>query len=160
MHFISNFTRLAVVEVYNTMLSLQLDPRDLHEGDSLPQDPVTGVVGSVGFAGKISGTLYMKYSDKLACAVTERLIGVTPSSTADAEVTDVIGEITNMVSGTMKGQASKLGYHGWLSTPVILKGQDIYVDGKGAPISTFSRFHVPIINDALDVWVFAKLEEG
>lgn len=159
MHFISTFTRIAVAEVFDTMLSLKLEALETLEGADVPHGPLEGVVGSVGFAGKINGTLYMRYSDKLACSVTERLIGVTPVTAADSEVADVIGEIANMVSGTMKGQTSKQGYHGWLSTPMILRGSEIFLESKSAPISSMSRFRLPISNDRLEVWVFAKLED-
>lgn len=158
MHFISQFTQMAVAEVYSTMLNQTVEARDAEEGDATPRGPVNGLIGSVGFAGKINGTLYMLYSDRLACRVTEALIGVTASDADAPEVVDVIGEIANMVSGAMKGHTSKRGYPGWLSTPVILRGEGITLESKDAPIACFNRFHFPNWNEHLEVWVFAKLE--
>lgn len=159
MHFISQFTQLAVVEVYDTMLSQKVETKSTAEGEEIPHGPINGVVGSIGFAGKITGTVYMSYSDKLACRVTEALLGSPPENSEAPEVVDVIGEIANMVSGTMKGHTSKRGYPGWLSTPVILRGEDLTLESKGAPILSFNRFFLPAWGEELSVWVFARLEE-
>src|SRR5215510_668943 len=102
MHFVCDFTQKAVVAVYDTMLSLKVEPVEHVEGTAAPAGALKGMVGSVSFAGKITGVLYMNYTEPLALALTERLIGVRPKSWTEPEVGDVIGEIANMVSGDMK----------------------------------------------------------
>lgn len=158
MHFISDFTQKAVIEVYSTMLKLRAEPVSAQEAPNLPPAQMSGVVSSVGFAGKINGALYMHYNDSLACRVTENLLGSKPASSGDAEVGDVLGELSNMVAGQMKGHTSKLGYHGWLATPLLMRGENVVVESNDAPIAIYNRFRIPELNEELGVWVFAKLE--
>lgn len=158
MHFISDFTQVAVREVFETMLSLKVEPVRACSGLDMPSSHVTGVVSSVGMAGKITGTVYLHYSAPLACAITERMIGVRPARVQEPDVSDVVGEITNMVAGTIKRHTSQRGYDGWLSTPMVLLGDDIVVEGKGAPIAIFNLFRLPELNEELGVRVFVKIE--
>lgn len=160
MHFISEFTQKAVQEVYGTMLKLRLELLSTQELPELPPAQMSGVVSSVGFTGKINGALYIHYNDGLACRITEALIGVKPKSSGDAEVMDALGELSNMVAGAMKGHTSRLGYHGWLSTPLIMRGEQLTVEPKDAPIGACNRFKIPALGEELAVWVFAKLENA
>jgi CheY-specific phosphatase CheX len=157
MHFISDFTQMAVREVYSTMLTLDVETLRVCGGADMPAGDLSGILGSVSFAGKINGTLHMHYSAPLARAVVGRMLGCPPLDLEAPEVSDVIGEITNMVSGTMKRHTSMRGYDGWLSPPVILRGDHIAVEGKGAPIAIFNLFRIPALNEELGVRVFVKL---
>ena len=97
-------------------------------------------------------------TESLACKLTERLIGAKPKSWSEPEVTDLIGEITNMVSGDMKRRTAELGYNGLLAPPLIMQGDNIVVESKDAPISADNIFRIPELNEELRVRVFAKLE--
>ncbi len=158
MHFLSEFTQKAVAEVYSTMLGLTVQHVRTDESHCASPSGVNGLVSNVGFAGKISGGLYMNYADKLACDITERLIGMRPGSSEDAEVADVLGEITNMVTGTMKKHTSELGYNGWLSTPLIMRGDQITIESKDATVHSYNVFRIPDLDAEIGVWVFAKLQ--
>ena len=158
MHFVTDFTQKAVVEVYNTMLSLRVEVVSCHESPPLPAPVPSVIVGSVGYAGKINGAIYMYYSEKLACAVTEKLLGMTPSSSHDSEVGDVIGEIANMAAGDMKRRTSDMGYSGYLATPIIMRGEQVVVDPKDAPIDVYNVFRIPDLGETFAVRTFAKLE--
>lgn len=157
MHFLSDFTQKAVAEVFSTMLSLKVEPVKTDESVGSAPSGISGLVSNVGFAGKMSGGLYMNYNDKLACDVVERLLGSRPGSSDEGDVADVLGEITNMVTGTMKKHASEVGYSGWLSTPLIMRGEQIAVEPKDATIHCYNLFRIPDLGEELGVWVFAKL---
>lgn len=158
MHFVCDFTQKAVIAVYDTMLSLKVEPVSHSEGADIPQGGLIGMVGSVSFAGKITGALYMTYNESLACKLAERLIGEKPKSWAEPEVSDLIGEITNMVSGDMKRRTAELGFNGLLAPPLIMQGDNIVVESKDAPIVADNLFRIPELNEELRVRVFAKLE--
>jgi CheY-specific phosphatase CheX len=158
MHFVCDFTQKAVVAVYSTMLSLKVEPVQHREGAEMPAGNLSGMVGSVSFAGKITGAIYMTYTESLACKLTERLLGMTPKSWTEPEVTDLIGEIANMVSGDMKRRTAELGYNGLLAPPLIMQGDSIVVESKDAPICAYNLFRIPELNEELGVRVFAKLE--
>jgi len=158
MEFISESVQLAVKEVFSTMLNM--DVTDLHtrESATASSSEPAGVVGSVGMAGKINGTVYMSYSDKLACKLVEDMIGEAPRGVEQSEVTDVIGELANMVAGCVKRRTAEKGYNGLLVPPIVMLGGGIRVDPNDAPISIFRMFGVPNSDDALTVRFFAKLE--
>lgn len=158
MHFICEFTEKAVTEVFDTMLSLKVEPVRTFAGTDVPADRLSGIVGSVGFAGKINGVVHMHYPSSLACAITERMIGASPASVGEPEVADVIGELSNMISGLIKRQSGLRGYDGWLSIPMILRGDEILVEGKGAPLAFHSVFRIPEFREELGARVFVKLE--
>lgn len=158
MQFISDSVREAVIGVFDTMLSLQLTALDFAEGAALPPVSAAGIVGSVGMAGKINGTVYMSYTDQLACQIVEKLIGEAPANIDQPEVSDVIGELANMVAGDLKRRTSEKGYNGLLVPPVVMLGNGINIDPNGAPISIFRSFKVPNAAEPLTVRFFAKLE--
>ena len=159
MHFISEFIDNAVRSVYGTMLSADVEAVERKAGTDIPSVQLMGFVGSVSFAGKITGTLYMSYSELLACQVTERLLGEAPGSPNDPEVADVIGEIANMTSGDVTRQSSAKGYGGYLAPPMVMQGDNILVEPKGAPIALFNRYKIADFGDELSVRVFAKLQD-
>ena len=158
MHFVCDFTQKAVMNVYDTMLSLKVEPVRHAEGAEMPLGTISGMVGSVSFAGRITGAIYMNYSESLACKLAERLIGVKPKSWTEPEVTDLIGEIANMVSGDMKRRTAELGYNGLLAPPLIMQGDGIVVESQNAPIAAYNLFRIAELNEELGVRVFAKLE--
>lgn len=158
MHFVCDFTQKAVMAVYQTMLSLKVEPVEHAEGPAMPQDPLKGMVGCVSFAGKITGALYMNYTEPLTLALAERLIGFRPKNWGEPEVTDLIGEIANMVSGDMKRRTAELGYNGLLAPPLIMQGDSIVVEPKDATILAYNRFVIPELKEELRVRVFAKLD--
>ena len=158
MHFISEFTQKAVAEVFETMLNLQVEVIRTCAGTEMPQDRVSGVVGSIGMAGRINGTLHMHYSSELACAITERMMGSPPAGTHAPEVADVVGELSNMVCGTIKRHAAQRGYDAFQSLPTVLRGEHIMIEGKGAPIAIFNLFRITELRQELAVRVFIKLD--
>jgi chemotaxis protein CheX len=158
MHFVCDFTQKAVVNVYDTMLSLKVEPVRHAEGVEMPAGTISGMVGSVSFAGRITGAIYMNYNEALACKLVERLTGVKPASWTEPEVTDLIGEIANMVSGDMKRRTAELGYNGLLAPPLILQGEGIVVESQDAPVAAYHLFRIAELNEELGVRVFAKLE--
>ncbi len=157
MQFINDAVREAVIGVFDTMLSLRLEALEVAEG-ILPASTAAGIVGSVGMAGKINGTVYMSYPDRLACAIVEKMIGEAPAGVDQPEVTDVIGELANMVAGDLKRRTAEKGYNGLLVPPIVMLGNGINIDSNGAPISIFRSFRVPNSPEPLSVRFFAKLE--
>jgi CheY-specific phosphatase CheX len=158
MQFISDSIQQAVEEVFSTMLSMDAKVLETHEGANVPSAESIGVGGSVGMAGKINGTVYMSYSDKLACKLVEDMSGEAPSGVDQPLVTDVIGELANMVAGGMKRRTSEKGYNGRLVPPIVMVGRGIRVDPNDAPIAVFRSFSLPNTDERLTVRFFAKLE--
>jgi len=158
MHFICDFAQKAVAEVCSTMFTLEA--KTVHSGEGIENacGQFSGVVGSVSFAGKISGVVYIGLSDNLACSLAHRLLGERPTAANTPEVADLVGEIANMVSGDMKRRTAEIGYNGLLAPPVVMHGSKIVVEPRQAHIAAFNRFRISELNEEFSVQVFAKLD--
>ena len=66
---------LALIKTFQTMLSLKLESVDTHQLDSL-----TGLHmrGSIGFAGKVTGHVYLRMSSATAKAIAAGILGLAP----------------------------------------------------------------------------------
>jgi chemotaxis protein CheX len=145
-----------VPKIFETMASLKGIPGN---GDMDPPRPSTlhGITGSVSVSGKACGTVYAAFSKNLANAVTIRMLG--GDSPADDEVSDVIGEFTNMITGNLKSQLCDAGYACQLSIPTVMRGGDIAVEAKTAPICVRNTYYFEDLKEELVVLVFAKLDK-
>lgn len=113
-------------EVFSTMLSMTPETSDSKE---LPQtaNRVTGVVGMAGE--EIDGVLYLHLGDDLAVKAASAMLGIGPEDgLGEAEVNDVVGEITNMVAGGLKSHLNDLGAGCAMSTPGIIRGSSFVVE--------------------------------
>lgn len=89
------FISSAMNEVFDTMLSMNIELAD--EG---VQADVGGekIVGSVGFAGKAVGNVSIQVNEAFARSITAAMLGMEEDEIdGDEEVHDVIGELSNMV---------------------------------------------------------------
>lgn len=115
-----------LVDVFNTMLSM-----------TAVLQPATGlpafgerVSGSVGFAGEtVTGAVYLHLSSSLAKQVTAAMLGLPPEEIAgDADVNDVVGEATNMLTGGLKSWLCDAGAGCAMSTPAIIRGASFNIE--------------------------------
>ena len=144
-----------VPEVFQTMAGLTVTPRS---GDVDPQRPATlnGVTGSVSLSGKASGIVYTAYSPNLAKKVTVKVLG--GECPTEEEISDVVGEFTNMITGNLKSHLCDAGFPCQLSIPTVMRGVEISVVAKSAPICVRNTFFFEEIQEELVVLVFAKLD--
>jgi len=107
-------------EVFATMLSLETIPTTLSHPHHYPER----VTVSVGLGGEqITGALYLHMSADFARHAASSLLRVPLGElTQDAEVNDVIGELTNMVAGGLRSHLCDKGLACAISTPAIIRG--------------------------------------
>ncbi len=156
MHVISGFVRGAVCEVFSTMLQLEAIADEIDDA-SPPPINITGVSGQVSFTGKMKGSLYQNFSEKLAKMCACRILG--SETLPDMEVNDVVGELTNMVTGNLKSKMADKGFNCTLSIPTVIRGTSISIDSHDASISLHNLFRITELNEILIVQVFARLED-
>lgn len=137
------------------MLNLPLELVRESEELSAPIE-FNGVIGTVGFTGKMTGLLYLCMSERLANEAAARILG-GPASPED--VNDVIGELTNMVTGNLKSKMVDQGYNSVLSIPTVLRGEKIAVASLQAALTLMIELAVPSVSEKLNLYVFARLEE-
>jgi chemotaxis protein CheX len=144
-----------VPEVFLTMAGLKATHAG---GDEHPSQPSTlkGVTGSVSLSGKASGIVYTGFSQSLASAVAIRVLG--GESPSDEEISDVVGEFTNMITGNLKSHLCDASYPCQLSIPTVMRGGEISVVAKSATLCVRNTFYFEELQENLVVLVFAKLD--
>ncbi|MFZ5807449.1 MAG: chemotaxis protein CheX [Verrucomicrobiota bacterium] len=142
------------------MLNLEaVANEELEDKVALPVS-ISGISGSVSFAGKMNGVLYLNFSDETARKCAAHILGSDSKSISEAEICDVIGELTNMVTGNLKSKMTDKGFNCTLSIPSVLKSSEITVKSTQSSIEVYNEFKIDSMNTIVKVYVFARLEEA
>lgn len=108
------------------MLEPQAGPVALKDED-LAFGDVTGIVGMVGENFKAS--MAVTFTKPVILEITARMLGESITAIDDT-VIDMVGEITNMVTGGAKNLLSERGYDIGLATPVVITGDRHQINHK------------------------------
>jgi len=115
----------ATQEVFTTMI--MMDPKD----EFPMREPVSrfkcSITGMVGFAGTYSGVISIHCPVSLAMKITSNMLGMECDEVND-DLNDAIGEIANMLGGSVKQVLSKGGLDVKLSIPTVISGEDYTVN--------------------------------
>ena len=115
----------ATQEVFTTMI--MMEPKD----DFPMREPVSrfkcSITGMVGFAGTYSGVISIHCPVSLAMKITSNMLGMECDEVND-DLNDAIGEIANMLGGSVKQVLSKGGLDVKLSIPTVISGEDYTVN--------------------------------
>jgi len=129
----------ATREVFSTMV--MMDPKD----DYPLKDPVRrfqcSITGMVGFAGTYSGVISIHCPVALALKITSNMLGMECDE-VNEDLNDAIGEIANMLGGSVKQVLSKGGLDVKLSIPTVIAGEDYTVNSLSASDCVVIPFHV------------------
>ncbi|MCW3171382.1 chemotaxis protein CheX [Shewanella subflava] len=125
--FINPFL-VSLVNVISTMATMDLKPgkpqlksHDIAKGD------VSGLIGMVG--PKTKGSLSITFDEPLILEIMNKMLGEKPAS-INEEISDLVGEITNMVTGGAKNLLSDKGYDFNMATPVVVSGKNHTISHK------------------------------
>jgi chemotaxis protein CheX len=118
----------SLLDVLRTMAQTELTPGKprLKTDDRAPGD-VSGLIGMVG--PQTRGSFSITFEKGLALAIYGRMLG-NPHADLDDEVSDMVGEITNMVTGGAKRVLGEKGYDFDMATPVVVSGPNHTVSHK------------------------------
>lgn len=108
----------ATVSVFGKMLNCEITRATPATRDGC--QPLHEVSGIMGLQGNVSGTVVVSLSREAAVAATETMMGSKPTG-IDADVIDVVGEITNMVAGAAKAQLEELSMR--IGLPTVITGK-------------------------------------
>jgi flagellar motor switch protein FliN len=136
---IRNCVTDTLTETFDTMLSMQLSPVDTLEDPGLNEDRM---VGAVNFAGEVVGTVSLQVSRTYSKTVTAAMLGMASDEEIDEEtVRDVLGELTNILTGNLKTEFVDAGLSCIISTPHITTGSDFKIDplNIAPPLKLFFR---------------------
>lgn len=117
--FINPFLH-ALVNVLRTMCNLQPQVgKPVLKEDNFARGAVTGFIDLMGE--ETAGSMAISFPEPVALDLVSRMLGETPKK-IDSTVEDLVGEITNMVSGGAKKILSEKGFNFYLSQPVTFVG--------------------------------------
>ena len=122
---IAGYVVAATREVFSTMVMMDVT------ADFPLKEPVSrfkcSITGMVGFAGTYSGVISIHCPVALALKITSNMLGVECDEAND-DLNDAIGEIANMLGGSVKQVLSKGGLDVKLSIPTVISGEDYTVN--------------------------------
>src|SRR5271169_6616349 len=108
---------LSAREVFELMLGSELDvPTDASQGG-------LAVTAMVGLAGQLCGVISVRCGTESGALMASRMLGMNVDE-GDAEVSDALGEVCNMVAGNFKNKIAGLAEGCMLSPPTVITGSD------------------------------------
>ena len=129
--FINPFIN-ALINVMATMAQTELTPgKPQKKNDDKASGDISGLIGMVGE--NIQGSLSISFEEALVVEIMEKMLGEKPDG-INADVKDMVGELTNMICGGAKNELSQKGYEFGMATPMVVSGKNHtvnhQVDGK------------------------------
>lgn len=111
----------STINVLSTMAMIDAKPgKPTLKTDRLPMGDITGMIDLSGAQAK--GSLAISFSESAILEITEKMLG-DKLKAIDDTVIDVVGEITNMITGNAKRLFSELGVEFDLTLPSTLVGR-------------------------------------
>lgn len=111
----------AAEEVFEIMVAAKLTPADAAAQQR------AGVTAMLGFAGAPTGVFSVRCPWDAAAVIAGRMLGSGPEELVPDQVCDALGEICNMVAGSMKTRLPDSGAGCMMSTPSVVRGVDYEV---------------------------------
>lgn len=110
----------SLLNVLSTMAGMNLTPsKPRVKKDEVALGDVSGLIGMVG--PQVKGSLSISFEESLIMEIMEKMLGERPDS-INEEITDMVGELTNMVTGGAKRLLSEKGYEFEMATPIVVSG--------------------------------------
>jgi chemotaxis protein CheX len=142
-----------MLNVMSTMAQMELVPEKPRlKKDEVALGDVSGLIGMVSQQAK--GSLSITFEGGLALATMKNMVGEAPDE-VNEEITDLVGEITNMVTGGAKRMLSEKGIDFDMATPIVVSGRkhSIHHKAKG-PIVL-----IPLKNDLGRAYIEFSFDE-
>lgn len=125
--------KTAVGEVFRKMLKVEVRSVPINSG---AMGAETHIASAVGFIGDMTGVAYIYASATFANKLTNAMLEMPESDVQGNEmVNDAMGELANMVVGSVKGAMVERGMSCVLTIPSIVRGSNISIEA----ISTATR---------------------
>ncbi len=127
--FINPFIQ-SILDVLSTMAGLEARPgRPAIKENATARGDVTGIIGMAGE--QVSGSLAVCFTEAVIIEISRRMLGEAPA-TIDESVTDMVGELTNMVTGGAKKLLAEDGYDFDMAIPAVFSGKEHTINHKSS----------------------------
>jgi len=111
----------AVKEVFETMVFMSVEKAD--DSQRVEGDAIMGVIT---FQNGLKGCLTIYCNQICAQTIARNMLGMEPDENIEnGDIKDAIGEVTNMVMGSVKARIQDGSNNLQVSIPTIVKGQEI-----------------------------------
>jgi len=118
----------SMLNVMSTMAQMELIPEKPRlKKNEIALGDVSGLIGMVSEQAK--GSLSITFEGGLALATMKNMVGEAPDE-INEEIIDLVGEITNMVTGGAKRMLSEKGIEFDMATPIVVSGADHSIHHK------------------------------
>lgn len=118
--------RSAVTEVFDTMLDMAIASTDARPESNAGQ---SRIVGSVSLSGRVRGRVNIEVLEPFSRRMAAAMLDMAPDEIDGMEeITDVIGEVCNMISGSLKSDLCDAGLPCRLSPPSFTTGTDFTME--------------------------------
>ncbi len=119
---------VSILNVLSTMAKIDAKPgRPAVKQGDVSRGDVTGIIGMTG--SKARGSIAISFPEPVILDIAKRMLNEEPAG-VDATVTDLVGEIINMVSGGAKKLLGDQGYDFDMALPAVVSGKNHVVDHK------------------------------
>ncbi len=112
-------------EIFSSMIFLEVAPGEPFKRTNAPL--TNSISGMIGLAGTIKGSLSIHLPNSAALAVTTAFLGMDVEE-IDEDVKDAIGELANMLGGSLKAVLDPTGSGIKLSMPSTVYGEEYSID--------------------------------
>jgi len=145
----------SIVEVFDTMVSMEIEHSD---SDPLDTGDADRVVVAVNFSGNVAGILNIQVTTNFARLMTANRLDMEPEELeGDGEIKDLLSEVSNIVGGNLKSALNNAGLDCMLSTPSMTYESDFTI--KSLNMERFERFVFTHQQDWIIVEVGLKTQQ-
>ncbi len=121
-------------EVFSTMIPMEIST----DGSFYQKEDMisTDVISLVSFTGEHSGILAIFCCKDIALKITSNMLGIEATE-VDQDTKDAMGEVANMIGGTLKNKIFEKFGAMHLSVPIVIAGESLSIrsatdNGKGS----------------------------
>lgn len=143
-------------EVFATMIPMEIksDGSFYQKEDMISTD----VISLVSFTGEHSGIVAVFCSREIALKITSNMLGMEVSS-LDQDVKDAMGELTNMIAGSLKNKVFETFGAMHLSVPIVIAGADLSISSSSKEKSDVT-FSSGVTCDSTNSWMMTPFTSG
>jgi chemotaxis protein CheX len=143
----------AVIELFDTMLSMAVEPTDSEPPPREDSDQL--MVGFLSIAGKVQGSVSICVTQAMALRMSAGMLGMEIEEVEDGEeVRDVLREVCNITAGGLKSNFCDVGLTCEISTPSITSGSNFQIQTLN--MERYERFNFTVGEEYFSVEVAVK----
>ncbi len=136
-------------EVFSTMIPMEIktDGSFYQKEDMIATD----VISLVSFTGEHSGIIAVFGSKAIALKITSNMLGIEASK-IDQDVKDAMGELTNMIGGSLKNKICETFGAMHLSVPIVIAGAGLSISSSSKEMNDIN-FSTGLTCDSTNSWI-------